>query len=116
MAFNFASAKAQLRRVVHDTLGVAAFYKDASMSAPAPIVARWHNKIDRFGDPENDGNAEVVQGVDRIVLFPLDTPLINFKKGGVVTFPEYGNAFALDVREPSTGPLQVVWLAMEKKP
>jgi hypothetical protein len=111
MAFDFASAKALLRRTVHDTLAVEAFYEDDSMSVPAPIRARWHNKIDRFGDPESMGYAEYVQGVDRIILFPGDTPLLTFRKGGRVRFPAYGNTFKLDVLETRTGALQQVWIA-----
>lgn len=115
MGFDFATAKALLRRTVHDTLAVAAFYEDDSMSKPAPVQARWHNKIDRFGDPESAGFAEHIQGVDRIVLFPGDTPALRFRRGGVVRFPGYGNAFTLEILEPSNGPLQQVWQATEKK-
>lgn len=114
MAFDFAAAKTLLRRTVHDTLAVEAFYEDDSMSVPAPIRARWHNKIDRFGDPESMGLAEFIQGVDRIVLFPGDTPNLTFRKGGRVRFPVYGKTFSLEALEPATGPLQRVWLATEK--
>lgn len=109
MAFDFASAKLALRRTVHDTMAVDAFYEDDSMNAPEAIRARWHNKIDRFGDLENAGYAEIVQGIDRIVLFPGDTPALTFRHGGKVRFPGYGNAFTLEYLEPPTGPLQQVW-------
>lgn len=112
MAFDFAALKAKTRRVVHDTLGVEAFYQDDSMSAPRPIRARWHNKVDRFGDLMDQGYAEVVQGVDRIVLFPRDYPTINFVRGGVVTFPAYQRSFRLEVLEPKDGPDQAVWQAV----
>lgn len=114
MSFDFASAKAHLRRTVHDTLAVDAFYEDDSMSVPVAIRARWHNKIDRFGDLESSGFGEFIQGVDRIVLIPEDTPNVKFRKGGRVRFPAYGRTFALDLLEPRTGPLQQVWQATEK--
>lgn len=109
MAFDFAALKAKTRRVVHNTLAVEAFYQDDSMSAPQPIRARWHNKVDRFGDLMDQGYAEVVQGVDRVVLFPTDYPTLNFVRGGVVTFPSYRRAFRLEILEPSDGPYRAVW-------
>jgi hypothetical protein len=82
------------------------------MNTPETIKARWHNKIARFGDLENQGYADVVEGVDRIVLFPGDTPDITFVRNGIVTFPGYGNSFRLEYQEPSDGPLSVVWQAV----
>lgn len=112
MAFDFALLKAKTRRVVHDTLAVEAFYQDDSMSAPQTIHARWHNKVDRFGDLMDQGYAEVVQGVDRVVLFPSDYPTLNFVRGGVVTFPSYRRSFRLEVLEPADGPEVAVWQAV----
>jgi hypothetical protein len=111
-AFDFAAAKSALRRVVHDTLGVDALYQDDSMSDPVAITARWHNKIDRFGDPESQGYAEIVQGIDRIGLIPEYYPDITFRRGGTVTFPAYGNAFVLQVLEPADGPHTRWWQAV----
>jgi hypothetical protein len=110
--FDFAQLKSETRQVVHETLGVSAFYKDSTMSRPREIVARWHNKIDRFGDMADQGYAEVVQGIDRVILFPAQTPTISFVPGGVVTFPKYCRSFRLDVQEPADGPDQVVWQAV----
>ena len=112
MAFDFADLKAKTRRVVHDTLGVSAFYQDDSMSAPKEIRARWHNKVNQFGDLMDQGYAEVVQGVDRVVVFPADYPTINFVRGGMVTFPKYNRTFRLELLEPSDGPEQAVWQAV----
>lgn len=109
MPFDFAALKAKTRRVVHDTLAVDAFYQDDSMGAARPIKARWHNKLDRFGDLMDQGYAEVVEGVDRVVLFPCDYPTLNFVRGGVVTFPAYGRSFRLEVREPKDGAHHAVW-------
>lgn len=112
MGFDFASVKAQARRVLHDTLAVQAFYQDHSMSAPEEIRARWLNKSNVLtGDIDNQGYAEVLEAVDRIVLFPDDTPSIQFKTGGTVQFPGYGLSFVLDTREPKNGPLSQVWKA-----
>lgn len=109
MAFDFASLKANARRVVQDTLGVAASYQDDSMVAPADIRVRYKNKLKRMGELNDEGFAEVLEGIDQIVLIPSDYPDIEFKRGGVVTIPQYGLSFALDFMEPHTGPLTRVW-------
>lgn len=110
MTFNFADLKAESRRAVHDVLGVDAFYQDDSMSAPERIRARWFNKVARFGDLVEQGYAEVIEGVDRIVVYPCDTPVVTFRKGGVITFPVYNRSFVLNTLEPSDGPDgQAVW-------
>jgi hypothetical protein len=112
MTFDFATAKSRLRRSVHNTLAVDASYQDDTMSEPVAIKARWHNKIDRFGDPAEQGYAEAVLGVDRVGLVPEDYPDLTFKRGGVVTFPAYGNAFVLQTLEPADGVLVRWWQAV----
>lgn len=114
MTFDFADLKAETRRAVHDTLGVVAFYQDDSMSAPEEVKARWFNKTAKFGDLVEQGYAEVIEGVDRVVLFPCDHPTIEFKRGGNITFPQYGLNFVLEVLEPSDGPLEAVWQVVKK--
>ena len=116
MSFNFADLKSETRRAVHDVLGVSALYQDDSMSAPQPITARWFNKVARFGDLVEQGYAEVVEGVDRIVLFPCDYPMVNFRKGGLISFPDYKRTFVLDTLEPPDGPEgQAVWQCTVKR-
>lgn len=114
MPFDIASAIALARRTVNTTLAVQAFYMDASMSAPVETRARLHSRIDRFGDLENQGYAEVVEGVDRIVLIPQDVngnPLV-LRENGTMTFPQIGGPdikVVLRVREPADGPLNETW-------
>lgn len=111
MAFNFAEAKRLVRRTVQDTMAVPAFYFSPSdPTTPVPIRARWHNKIDRFGDPETLGYAEIIQGIDRVIFVPEDTPGFTPQRLGKVTFPDYGVTFELGVREPNQGPLENIWL------
>lgn len=112
MAFNFAEAKALARRVVHDTLAVAATYQDNVVVVPAEVRVRWHNRIVRDADLENAGYPEFIVGINRIVLFPGDTPAITFKMNGVVTLDD-GRQFRLAVREPTDGPLQEIWQVAE---
>jgi hypothetical protein len=109
MEFDFASEVAHARRVVHDTLGLPATYQDASMDTPEPVRVRWHNKLKLQGDLLEIGYAQVLEGIDRIILVPSDTPDILFKQGGVVFITPYALGFTLDHMEPESGPLEQVW-------
>ena len=133
MGFSFAKAKSLVRRTVHKTFGVLAFYKDSSLSTPVEISARWHNKIERMGDLENQGYAEIIQGIDRVIFDVADARRIGIKRNGEVSFPELSAglgvslggvlggensgppAFVLNTCEPSSGPDQEVWLVTRKE-
>lgn len=119
MAFDFAALKALTRKVVHSTFGVEALYSDASINAPIRIRARLHNRISRpFGDVDNAGYAEVIEGIDRIVLIPEDDRgfPVTLQRNGVIQLPTMfpGAEFTLDVKEPSTGPLEESWQVSRK--
>ncbi len=110
MAFDFAAAKLQSRQVVHATLGVAGLYQDNSMSTPEPIRVRWHSKIDRFGDLENGGYAEVIEGIDRVIFSEADARALNVKHAGVVTIASLGGVtLVLSAMEPADGPYEECW-------
>lgn len=133
MAFDFAKVKLQVRQTTHKVFGVQAFYKDASLSAPVEIRARWHNKIERFGDLDQAGYAEIIQGIERIIFEAAVARRYNFKRGGIVTFPNLGAGlgvalggpldgegiappgFVLQDREPPTGPFQEIWSVTRKE-
>lgn len=115
MAFDFAAAKTQARRAVHKTLAVPAVYVDDSMNGPMDIRARWHSRINRFGDLDRQGYAEIIENIDRIIFVPSDHAGFMPKRGGRVTFAQYGATFELDTREPKDGPLEVVWLVTRLK-
>lgn len=112
MAFDFAEVKRKTRGVVHATLGVSASYQDSSMSAPVPVRVRWHSKIDRFGDMENAGYAEVVEGIDRVIFEAAQARQLGVRHAGVVIIPQMGNAeLTLDAMEPADGPFEEIWSA-----
>lgn len=133
MSFDFASAKALARQVVHSTLGVRAFYQDTSMSSPVEMKARWNCKIDRMGDLDNQSYAELIQGIDRVIFEAAEARTYMVKRGGTVTFPDYGSglgvglgsplggedigppAFVLQNREPADGPFSEVWSVTRKE-
>ncbi len=120
MSFDFASAKALVRRAVQDTLGVQAFYSDASVDAPVEIKARWHNRVSRpMGDLNDGGYAEIIEGIDRIVLIPVavkNGKRLAMERGGVITLPTVlsGVEFILEHKEPDTGPLEEAWVVTRK--
>lgn len=120
MTFDFAEAKANARRVVQSTFAVQAFYSDDSVNPPVEIRARWHNRISKpFGDLDNGGYAEIVEGIDRIVLIPNNYPggnAVTLQRLGVVTLPTLlpGVSFILEHREPDTGPLEEAWAVTRK--
>lgn len=121
MPFDFASVKSLVRRTVHKTFGVQAFYTDDSVDAPIETRARLHNRISKpFGDlVDGAGYAEVIEGIDRIVLIPEDLQGFPFtlKRGGVITFPQThpGQEFVLEYMEPE-GALhpEVAWQVSKK--
>lgn len=125
MAFDFASAKVTARRAVQAAFGVQAFYSDASITVPVEIRARWHNRISKpFGGlQDGDGYAEIIEGIDRIVLIPEEYEdglptgrIVTLKAKGIATFPKMlpGVQFTLDYREPHTGPLEEAWVVTRK--
>lgn len=119
MPFDFATAKANARRAVNAAFGVQAFYSDAAINTPVEIRARWHNRVSRpFGDLDNGGYAEVIEGIDRIALIPEDVDGIPLElvRGGKITFPTTlpGVEFILEHREPATGPLEEAWAVSRK--
>lgn len=133
MGFDWAATKKAVRRTVHNTFGVTAFYQDDSYDTPQEVKARWHSKIDRFGDLEGQGYAELIQGIDRIIVAAEDARRLNFVRGGTITFNGFGAGlgvglgaplggdgiadptFELDTREPSNGPYEEIWLVSVKE-
>lgn len=110
MPFDFAAAKKATRQTVMDTLGMDALYTDSVHLTPVAIRARWHTKIDRFGDNGNLGYAEVIEGVQRLILTEVQAREIGVKHGGVVTFPTLdGVAVTLETLEPKDGPIEEIW-------
>ena len=93
------------------TLGVDALYTDNSRQAPVAIRARWHSKIDRFGDMGNAGYAEVIEGIERVILDAAQARSLNVARGGVITFPTLdGVSVTLEAMEPKDGPIEEIWL------
>ena len=119
MPFDFASVKALARQVVQATFGVRAYYSDVSVDTPVEIRVRWHNKLSRpFGDLENGGYAEVIEGIDRIVLIPKDVDgyPVTLRRLGVISnidgMPDV--ELILEMREPADGPLEEAWTVTRK--
>lgn len=112
--FDFAQLKHDARRAIHDTMRVTCDYTATGIPSGTQLGVRWHNKINRMGDLENQGYAEIVEGIDRMIfdLEELSAKGITLVRNGVVTLPEIMGSisFALDVQEPDTGPIERIWL------
>lgn len=122
MAFNWSAIKASTRRAVHDTFKVRALYHDPRMSEPMPVSVRWHNKIGVIGQETNQGYAEVIEGIDRVIfnreeleksaiITPDRNPIMPMKGGTIqLVDPLFNNSvLRLDSREPIVGPVDEVW-------
>lgn len=112
--FDFAQLKHDARRAIHDTMKVTCGYVAPGVPPGTQLGVRWHNKINRMGDLENQGYAEIVEGIDRMIfdLAELSEKGITLTRDGLVTLPALmgGIEFALDVQEPDTGPIERIWL------
>lgn len=110
MSFDWAEAKAQLRRTVHDTFGVAAIYRAPNSTVDVPLRVRLHTKI---GVVETDQNTAFIEGVTRLVFdrvfLRAAAPPIQPMRGGNVTLTVYGMSFTLENEEPITGPVDLAW-------
>ena len=62
MGFDFASARKQARRAVHDTMGVTVNYFAPGESVPVELRARWHHTMGVSGDIANAGYAQMTVG------------------------------------------------------
>lgn len=115
MPFDFAKTKALVRQTVHKTFGVPALYMDSTKQQPVAVRVRWHSRIERTGDLDNQGYAEVIQGIDRIVFLSSEARLNGVKKNGTVKIlnplePGVDEpTFSLSTRDPNTGPVEEIW-------
>jgi len=115
MAFNFADAKRSLNKAVMETFGLDATYKDCSLSSPVPIRARFHNKIDRFGDLDNSGYANIETSISTVVLSREQAKSLNVKRNGEIFFPDLNNLIVvLETRLDNTSPDEEAWQVTEK--
>lgn len=124
-----AQHKTKARRALHQRAAVSAFYQDNTLDAPVEVIARWHTKLSMAGKGEDGFDAQIIEGVNRLVfqgseltsegraasnppLPPLPDGLdeLELVRGGTVTIPDLGDlVFTLDHREEPDGPLNIYW-------
>lgn len=111
-SFDWTSTKALIRQTVHDVLQVGATVIVAPGGEAQDITVRWHDKINRFGNLENAGWAQTVEGIDRLIFNrpELTSKSIVLTDKSVVTLNAAGDKFQLDVKEPPNGPIEEVWV------
>ena len=103
-----------MRRDLHDTFAITASYQDSTLLEPVDVNIRWHSRYETFGNLSEQGYAEIVDNVDRIV-FDIDelvTLELTPRVGGLVTITEdgWGDAvLVLRLSDPRIGPVENVW-------
>lgn len=110
MGFDFASARKQARRAVHDTMSVTVNYFAPGESVPVELRARWHHKMGVSGDIDNAGYAQMMVGVE-VLIFDKDELAekgIVLQRTGEVTLAD-GPVLSLEVKHPEDGPIKEVW-------
>jgi hypothetical protein len=113
-SFDWAETKAEIRQAVHDVLKVDAAVVVAPGDEPLDITVRWHDKINRFGNLENAGWAQTVEGIDRLIFNrpELTSKGIVLSSNSIVTLNAAGDKFQLDVKEPPNGPIEEIWVVV----
>jgi hypothetical protein len=118
MGFDFAEALAKGRRAVHNCLAVKAVYEPAGSTDAVPVNVRWANKLQRAGSLDSGFDAEIIEGIDRLIFSAeeLETAKagspLELESGGVVTLIKAGAKFRLDEMQPSDGEINVYWLVV----
>jgi hypothetical protein len=113
-----ADHKLKARQAIHDSLAVPAKYEQASTSiADDPLglrfTVRWHNRLQKIGQLEGGFDAQIIDGIDRLVFNDpqLAALELQLRRGGLVTVAALGNAiFELDSEEPMDGPINRYWM------
>lgn len=103
----------QARRDVHAAFAVLASYNDSTLTAPATgLHVRWHDRFtNAVGDIGGGDYARVFENIDKIVFDADELAALGLtpRRGGEVTLTDYGHVLTLDVREPTDGPVKVIW-------
>lgn len=108
--FDFASLKAQCRQAIHEMFSVDAWYHDKDLPEKVAIRVRWHSRINRFGNLDDAGWAEMIEGVDRIIFERDEVAPLSIRSGGLVYIHSMDEAaFTLKAQEPSDGPFEETW-------
>lgn len=112
----FAEAKADARQAIHDRLAVSANYTlGATEVRDDPeglrLTVRWHNKLAKVGQLDGGFDAQLIEGIDRLVfnepqLLALG---IELARNAIVEVPSWRASFQLAAREPNDGPLNIYW-------
>ena len=108
---SFAQAKARMRRVVHDTMRVAATYQDVNMLEAVGLRVRFHTRrVSPLGDL-GGGYAEVIENTDRVVFDTEELATLGLcpQKGAIVVLTDTNIVMRLTTRDETTGPIEEIW-------
>jgi hypothetical protein len=107
---DWADVKADARRTVHETFAVRCLYRAPGQNDTVEVSARLHTRM-VVGGAEGAGYATIVEGVTRVIFDreELIVKGVRPRRNGLVTFPDYGSSFALDVRDDYAGAITERW-------
>lgn len=76
--------KRAARRVVHDTMQIAALYYAGSGATPVPVTVRLQTKFMQIGDDRSSGWAEVEAVAPRLIFMLPDLGATVIDRNGIV--------------------------------
>lgn len=78
------------------------------------LTVRWHNKLVKAGSAEGGFDAEILEGIDRLVFQESNLAAVGvtLKRRGLVDVDYMGVTakFRLEAEEPQDGPENVYWV------
>lgn len=116
MGFDFTSALAKARSVVHKTFATAVDYiaPGATRDDAVRLTVRWHNRLLLQGNLAEGGYPDIIDGIDYLKFdgTELADKSVTLQRAGRIEFvdPLYaGAAVSLETKRPDTGPFDVTW-------
>lgn len=119
---NFLDLKRRTRTAVHSAFEVPCLLARGARDGigDIPLTARFHNRMGLTGDLQSQGYAEIIEGIQRVVLnrellaTALDGGELTLVRGDIITFPDYiaigtDLTLMLDARDPYDGPVTERW-------
>lgn len=112
----FAEAKADARQAIHDRLAVSANYTFGETEvrddpAGLRLTVRWHNKLAKTGQLDGGFDAQLIEGIDRLVFNETQLRALGLEltRNAIVEVPSWNSTFQLAAAELMDGPLNIYW-------
>lgn len=116
MAGEFATLRAQARRVIHDTMAVPMTHVSSTTGVSTGLAVRWHRKMDTIGDLVAQGYAQAIEARHTVIFdrTELDEKSVVLRREDTLTDDD-GVVLILDALEPAQGPQKVTWRVVQRE-